>query len=108
MSDWKHYLVTHVETEKQIVSRIENAAELVSEPAFDYAVREIEAAQKEIVRLKSDNERLQSELKASNDDADRLASELEETYAHNDIYWEEPGESSPALIAHKLRLENKK
>lgn len=48
---------------------------------------------------------LQSELKAANEDATRLASELEETYVHNDICWEEPGESSPALIAHKLREE---
>ena len=66
--------------------------------AMDELISEREAAQKEI-------ERLQSELKAANDDADRLANELEETYAHNDICWEEPGESSLALIAHKNRME---
>jgi septal ring factor EnvC (AmiA/AmiB activator) len=59
----------------------------------------------QITELEADIKRLQSELKAANDDADRLASELEETYAQNDICWEEPGESSPALIAHKLREE---
>lgn len=58
---------------------------------------ELNAAVVEIARLKE-------ELKAANDDADRLANELEETYAHNDICWEEPGESSPALIAHKARV----
>lgn len=97
MTDWKYYLVTHVETEEQIATRIINAAELVPETPFDCSVREIEAAQKEI-------ERLQSELKSANEDTLRLADELEETYAQNDICWEEPGESSPALIAHNKRI----
>lgn len=180
MSDWKHYLVTRVETEEQIVSRIENAAELVPEPAFDYAVREIElkAARKEIERLQSEltkqqgltqaafdmrdkdveemrkkyskselrfNEvfdslssyvefydqllelcgfkkdslpsgpmdnaivehivNLEAQLKSANDDANRLAEALGYFFSEDgEVYYD----ISPALIAHKLRLENKK
>lgn len=98
MTDWKYY---PVETCEQIAARIKSVTAPILLDPFDCAVCEIEAAQKEI-------ERLQSELKAANDDADRLANELEETYAQNDICWEEPGESSPALIAHKSRVRTLK
>ncbi len=95
MTDWKYYLVTSAETEEQIAARIINAAKLVPEAPFDCAVREIEAAQKEI-------ERLQTMLAAANEDADKLAHGLEYFFSQNgailaDMY--------APLIAHKNRVE---
>lgn len=41
-------------------------------------------------------------------DADRLAIEYEETLREiGGVFWEEPGEKSQALIAHKNRMERK-
>ncbi|MFA6270298.1 MAG: hypothetical protein WC657_03760 [Candidatus Paceibacterota bacterium] len=44
----------------------------------------------------------------ANADAERLASEYIQTLKEiGGVYWEEPEEKSPALIAHKIRMEKK-
>jgi hypothetical protein len=46
---------------------------------------------------------------AAERDAMQLAAELEEVLKKTrPVYWEHPGEASPALIAHYNRLEQKK
>lgn len=92
MTDWKYY---PVETCEQIAARIKSVTAPILLDPFDCAVCEIEAAQKEIAAL-------QAQLKAANDDADRLAEALEYFFSENgEVY----SDISPALIAHKNRME---
>lgn len=92
MTAWKYY---PVETCEQIAARIKSVTAPILLDPFDCAVREIEAAQKEI-------ERLQTMLAAANEDADKLAHGLEYFFSQNgailaDMY--------APLIAHKNRVE---
>jgi hypothetical protein len=67
----------------------------------EYLIEEMRA---EIERLRDDLETARKVAIEEIAHSNHLAAELEKVYANNQVCWEEPEESSPALIAHNKRI----